>query len=200
MPIKAACSCGHSFQAASKYAGKTVKCPKCKKPLKIPAAKSTSKKAPAGESASGKIAVKCKCGKAFSAKPELAGKKVKCPGCGEPIVIKAKSKSASAKAKSKSASAEKQGPSDAIGDLFDEVGFAVEKGGGQGKKCPECKSPMKEEAILCIECGYNENLGKKMETYRPVTAADRARRADVLVESDSKGDKKGKKKSRWWPF
>ena len=169
MPIKAACSCGHRFQAASKYAGKAVKCPKCKNPLKIPAAKATSKKAAAGKAASAKIAVKCKCGKAFSAKPELAGKKIKCPGCGDPIVIKAKSKAASSKAaKSKAAAAEKKAPSDGMGDLFDEVGFAVEKGGGRGKKCPECKSPMKEEAILCIDCGYNENIGKKMETYRPV--------------------------------
>jgi hypothetical protein len=36
---------------------------------------------------------------------------------------------------------------------------------------------MAAEAILCIDCGYNENLGKKMKVVRPVTATDRAKKA-----------------------
>ena len=59
--------------------------------------------------------------------------------------------------------------------LFDEVGLADD--GTVGRKCPECRSLMKAEAILCIQCGYNENLGRKMKVNRPVTAADRANRA-----------------------
>jgi hypothetical protein len=35
------------------------------------------------------IAVRCECGKKFSAPEKLAGKRVKCPGCGGPIAIPA---------------------------------------------------------------------------------------------------------------
>jgi len=38
MPIKVACQCGASFAAKDELAGKAVRCPKCKQPLKIPAA------------------------------------------------------------------------------------------------------------------------------------------------------------------
>ena len=33
------------------------------------------------------IAVACQCGKRFAAKPELAGKRVKCPSCGQPLTV-----------------------------------------------------------------------------------------------------------------
>lgn len=36
MPIKVSCKCGQSFAAKDEMAGKTVRCPKCKQPLKIP--------------------------------------------------------------------------------------------------------------------------------------------------------------------
>lgn len=36
-----------------------------------------------------KISVKCECGKKLSVKLKLAGKRIKCPGCGEVIVVPA---------------------------------------------------------------------------------------------------------------
>ena len=36
MPINAKCSCGREVNAPDAMAGKTVKCPQCKGPLKIP--------------------------------------------------------------------------------------------------------------------------------------------------------------------
>lgn len=165
MPIQADCSsCGHSFQASSKYAGKKVKCPECKEPLTLPAAKSKAKASSKKNAA--KITLKCKCGQKFNAKAELAGKKIKCPKCEQPIRVPAGNKIAKAKPPTQEAS---------IGDLFDEVGFNTEDGSAH-RKCPECRAPMTDEAIICIDCGYNENTGKRMETYRPLTAADRAKR------------------------
>ena len=38
MPIKVVCQCGASFAAKDELAGKAVRCPKCKQPLRIPAA------------------------------------------------------------------------------------------------------------------------------------------------------------------
>jgi hypothetical protein len=51
MPIKVACKCGQKFAAKDELAGKVVKCPKCSKPLKVPAASRTS--APVAASAPG---------------------------------------------------------------------------------------------------------------------------------------------------
>lgn len=193
MPIKADCSsCSHSFKAPSKYAGKKVKCPKCKEPLVVPAAAKKSKGA-GGKKASGKIAVKCKCGQKFGAKPEWAGKKVKCPGCSEPIRIPSGTSTQLAKsAKPKNELAvPKAAPT--IDGLFDEVGFNTEDGSSH-RKCPECRASMSDDAIICIDCGYNENTGKKMETYRPVTAEERAKNADIFAEPEHMPKrKKGKK-------
>ena len=33
------------------------------------------------------VVVKCRCGQTFKAKPELAGKQVKCPACGGVFVV-----------------------------------------------------------------------------------------------------------------
>ncbi|HEY2413950.1 MAG TPA: hypothetical protein VGI40_17005, partial [Pirellulaceae bacterium] len=64
MAIKVQCSCGKAFAAKDELAGKTVKCPGCQKPLKIPGgtapAKATAKpdasKAAAGKSTPAKAA------------------------------------------------------------------------------------------------------------------------------------------------
>jgi hypothetical protein len=37
MPIKVACQCGQAFAIKDEMAGKTLKCPKCQQPLKVPA-------------------------------------------------------------------------------------------------------------------------------------------------------------------
>ena len=177
MPIKADCSaCGHSFNAPSKYAGKKVRCPKCKEPLVIPAAKSSS----VSKSAGSKVAVKCDCGKKFAAKAEWAGKKVKCPACSNPVRIpggKAPAAKAAAKPKTKAKPKPETAAEPNVAGLFDEVGYNVEDGSAH-RKCPECRAAMSDDAIICIDCGYNENTGKKMETYRPVTAEDRASAAE----------------------
>jgi hypothetical protein len=47
MPIKVACQCGASFAAKDELAGKAVRCPKCKQPLKIPARVAAPVQAPA---------------------------------------------------------------------------------------------------------------------------------------------------------
>jgi len=49
MPIKVACKCGKVINAPDKYEGKTAKCPACKEPLKIIAAKAKKAKAPVEE-------------------------------------------------------------------------------------------------------------------------------------------------------
>src|SRR6476646_937850 len=47
MAIKVQCTCGKAFAAKDELAGKTVKCPGCQKPLKIPGGAPAAAKAPA---------------------------------------------------------------------------------------------------------------------------------------------------------
>src|SRR5436190_20000453 len=51
MPIKVQCACGKAFAAKDELAGKTVKCPGCQQPLKIPGGAPASAKAPAKSAA-----------------------------------------------------------------------------------------------------------------------------------------------------
>lgn len=198
MPIQVACTCGKKFNAPSKYAGKKVKCPECKEPVVIPNGKAPVPAAP--KAVSDKVAVKCKCGKSFRAKPDLLGKTVKCPGCSKPIKIGGSStpkasKPSKAKADPKAQRA-KAVPRKPMDDLFAEVGLADD--GSGGRKCPECKSPMGAEAIICIDCGYNENLGRKMQVTRPVTEADRKAKAAGLEPKTAAEAKGAKKRKKWF--
>ena len=53
MPIKVACKCGQKFAAKDELAGKAVKCPKCKQPLRIPGGKQAPSKPAAPKQAPG---------------------------------------------------------------------------------------------------------------------------------------------------
>lgn len=81
------------------------------------------------------IPTSCSCGKSVNAPDHLAGKTVKCPGCGNPLVIPE--------------------PSSSAGGLFDEAGMA--EGG-----CPKCGTAMTPTAVLCVKCGYNRQTGEQM--------------------------------------
>ena len=99
------------------------------------------------------IQVACSCGQKFSAKDELAGKRAKCPKCGQPLVI-------GALAKAKVASSDPLGGSGGVSGLMDQAGF--EKAGGTA--CPKCNAGMQRGAVLCVECGYHLETGDVLKT------------------------------------
>lgn len=80
----------------------------------------------------------------------MAGKRVKCPKCNEPLTIPA------AKTPSPAAT-----PRAGITDLLDEVGV---RGARLGPVCPDCGEDVQPGAILCIQCGYNFAMGRRMYT------------------------------------
>ena len=160
MGIKIACQCGQRFEAKERLAGKTLKCPKCGSSVKIPQPKQAG------------LAVACRCGQKFTAKAQLAGKTVKCPKCGSPLKIPdagQASKPAQPKPqpkpqqqKQRPAEAAAPGPiSDPMGDLLDDAGL---DGKSPPNLCPGCRVVMPQGAIVCMQCGYNQKLGRKMET------------------------------------
>lgn len=112
------------------------------------------------------INVVCPCGQKLSAKDSLAGKTVKCPKCGKPLRIGSGDSSAtSVGAKRGPAQGHNRPTHDPIGDLLDEVGITVSR---TGRRCPDCGSDMTKEAVICIECGYHTETGRRLKTRRDI--------------------------------
>jgi DNA-directed RNA polymerase subunit RPC12/RpoP len=85
--IKFACTnCGHKMAALEKYAGKRVRCQKCKQPTLIPQISQTTdtKK----EEQKNIVKFRCpNCNQKIGVKAEYAGRKVRCAKCRTPIRI-----------------------------------------------------------------------------------------------------------------
>ena len=87
----------------------------------------------------------------------MAGHRVKCPACGESFTVpKAVAKRSSALGLD-------------AGELLDEVGFAKSVG---AEICPECHAEFEEEALICVNCGYHREAGKRVKVVRNVAPED----------------------------
>jgi hypothetical protein len=98
------------------------------------------------------IKASCACGAAFAARDDLAGRTVACPKCKQPLTIPAAAVSAPAAAPVPHANA----------DLFDGLGLKARD--ESQPRCPGCSADMPPNAVLCVKCGYNVKLGKRMQT------------------------------------
>ncbi len=105
------------------------------------------------------ISVSCQCGKSFQAKDELAGKIVRCPGCGNALQIPAPT------------------PQGGLSDLLSEEGMA----GPVGPTCPSCREPIKENAVLCVSCGLNLETGRQLRTATASGLGPGATEADKML-------------------
>src|SRR5436190_2650855 len=184
MPIKVQCACGKAFAAKDELAGKTVKCPGCQNPLKIPGG------VPNPAKASDKPA---------AAKPGAAKPAAAKPAPGKPATGAAPSRPAPA------APAARGGA-----DLFDEVGLQAPA--ADTRPCPGCTEPMPIKAVVCIKCGYNTMIGRRMQTIKvgsgddgPVghgaVAQDLLDKAAKVIDDDAAEEvKKTKEGMPWWVY
>jgi len=90
------------------------------------------------------IKVTCSCGRVMNLKDDLAGKKGRCPSCGDVLHVPTLEEAAAAEA-----AAQMPGP-------------AVE-GEGETKACVHCGKPIPMEAVFCTHCGTHLRTGKKQE-------------------------------------
>lgn len=104
------------------------------------------------------IPVVCACGAKFGAKPELRGKAVKCPKCGQALVVGAGAAAAAGAAPGPGAA----GADFGLGDLLDEVGLKAKATGENA--CPGCGAFLAPEAVLCVQCGYDRKAKRKVGT------------------------------------
>jgi DNA-directed RNA polymerase subunit RPC12/RpoP len=133
------------------------------------------------------ITVACACGAKFAAKDELAGKRVKCPKCGDALQIPSAEAPVPRSAPTTSPKQPPLAPEpSAIGSILDEFGSEASK---TGVRCPKCGSDMKSEAVICIQCGFNTQTGKQLKT-RSDSAAD-ARREAQYSKQRAKAERRG---------
>lgn len=133
------------------------------------------------------IKFKCKsCENKISVRAEYVGKKVKCPGCkqplrvpsprpkraatGAPVTVAVDSDASDASTKSYSLADLAEMEANAEVELT-ELTSKVTNQASQvrikgGKDCPQCASSVKKEAILCINCGHNFESGKQHKTQK----------------------------------
>ncbi len=99
------------------------------------------------------IQVTCQCGQQLTAKDEFAGKRVKCPKCGGPLLIAP-------------AQATTGGTGKCISDLLDDAGMRANL-----SRCPGCGAELSDETVLCVMCGFDLRRGHRLKT-RVGSAAD----------------------------
>ncbi len=107
------------------------------------------------------IPVKCSCGKAVNVRDDLAGKAIKCPGCGKPVQVGSGSAAAPSRAMAQATAAAPPAKS-SLDDLFTEEGFDRQV----AAVCPACRVEMAANAVLCTKCGYNKQTGERLESHK----------------------------------
>ncbi len=109
------------------------------------------------------ISVKCQCGKALNIPDAMAGKAVKCPGCGVVIRVGGGNSAASAPSQASSPAAmANPAASRRMDDLFDEEGFSAQV----AQLCPACRAEMAAGSVFCTKCGYHKESGVRLESHK----------------------------------
>lgn len=108
------------------------------------------------------ITFHCQCGQRLSARDELAGKATKCPKCGSQLTIPAP----------KADELEPLSPQALLGDI-PVRGEAPPQASPASlpatqpqapAACPGCGAALGSGAVICVACGYNVKLGRRMQT------------------------------------
>jgi hypothetical protein len=72
-----------------------------------------------------------------------------------------------------------------VGALLDEVDLNLSK---TGRRCPECREDLELDDVICVNCGYNTETGKKLR----VKKAEPSKRFGSLVLHDDAAAAKAK--------
>ncbi len=167
MAITAACThCNTTFSLRNEFAGKRIKCPKCKNDFMVPAGANAAGANTAGANAAGANA---------------AGAKAQVAGNGAAGNRNAGGKPAGRMAAAASSAAASRGYNPLM-DLLDEAGVQAK---ARGRGCTNCGAEIKPGAVLCIECGFNLETGERLSTAVLIDESDRGL-ADDLSDAEKR--------------
>jgi uncharacterized Zn finger protein (UPF0148 family) len=100
------------------------------------------------------INVRCSgCKASFQAKDALAGRRVKCPQCKEPLTIPA--------ARPKAAAGAGRSAHNPLLDILEQENVRAQS---RGPVCENCGSEIGAGAVICVDCGYNQETGQMLST------------------------------------
>ena len=160
-------------------------------------------------------AIKFKCGgcaKKIGVRPEYAGRKIKCPGCKQPLrvptprparsasesavgVVAAVVSPAAPRSMPDPPTSADTGSLDALYELADmesradgqvAAGPKAARASDAAKTCPGCDKPVKPGAVICLDCGHNFESGKKLKTKTSKEKASMAASVDVDGDNGEK--------------
>ncbi|MFC1497957.1 hypothetical protein ACFLS1_05730 [Verrucomicrobiota bacterium] len=104
------------------------------------------------------------CQQTLEAPEEMAGDAVECPSCQQQLTVP----SPPAPSRKEEPGVLNINPNEmASAANATAQAAAAQKAAGQtaaSSKCPGCGADMKPDAVLCIKCGFNKKLGKKIST------------------------------------
>jgi len=117
------------------------------------------------------IAVQCRsCSTKLKVPDHLAGKRVKCPKCSQPFQIPGGPAAGAAKATGKKP-IQRQAVDDggyglaaASNPMLELLSEAEVQSAPRGPVCNHCGADLAPLAIICVECGFNNETGKQLET------------------------------------
>ncbi|MBW8884172.1 MAG: hypothetical protein JF612_05215, partial [Planctomycetia bacterium] len=127
----------------------------------------------------------------------------------KPGVAQPAAKAAAPKAPGAAPRSAAQAPTASAADAFDEIG--LQAAAPDTRPCPGCSEPMPLAAVICIKCGYNTRLGRRMETVRVGTesgpeghgavATDLLNKAAQSMDDDAREEvKKTNEGIPWWVY
>jgi len=125
------------------------------------------------------------CHKRFKAPDKLVGKKVKCPQCGGVIPIPAPEPP--------------KGAAPSAGSLLDEELAPARSAPKPARKCPSCGTPLADQAVLCVSCGFDLRTGAKLAAQlppAPVAAGPAVTLKRKDWDQEEKKQEKAKKKRK----
>jgi hypothetical protein len=161
MPVRVSCECGQILNAPDSLAGKAVKCPKCQKAIRVPAAGtstgSPTKSAPAAGAAvpSGVPTTQSAPGKSATAKSAATTSNAPATAA-KPTAAKPKAAAPS------SAGAKSSSGVDALANLFDQAGLTKR----EGVFCPSCDKSLPPGTSICVSCGFHLEQGSKVDGFQ----------------------------------